>query len=90
MPTKEELIASHMSVEEIGKYLGVDSIGYLSIDAMLSMHSLPKEDFCVACFSGKYPTNVENRNGKLALESDVEQRARADAGQKKPKIEAPL
>jgi len=92
MPTKEELIASHMSVEDIGKHLGVDSIGYLSIDAMLSMHSLPKEDFCVACFSGKYPTNVENRNGKLALESSAEQRSRAtdkktsgDAGQKSQK-----
>ncbi len=65
MPTKQELIAANMSVEEIGKYLGVDTIGYLSIDAMLSMHSLPKEDFCVACFSGKYPTKIENKNGRL-------------------------
>ena len=59
-----------MSVEEIGKEFGVDSIGYLSLDAMLSMHSLPKEDFCVACFSGKYPTKIENNNcnGKLSNE----------------------
>ena len=71
MPTKEELIASHMTVEEIGKYLGVDTIGYLSIDAMLSMNSLPKEDFCVACFSGKYPTKIENHNGKFALEDST-------------------
>jgi amidophosphoribosyltransferase len=62
MPTKEELIASSMSVEEIGKEFGVDSIGYLSLDAMLSMNSLPKEDFCHACFSGKYPTKIENGN----------------------------
>ncbi len=88
MPTKEELIASHMTVEEIGKYLGVDSIGYLSIDAMLSMHSLPKEDFCVACFSGKYPTKIENRNGKLALESDADQKANADGKKSKPKVKA--
>ncbi len=65
MPTKKELVASNMTVEEIGKWLGVDSIGYLSIDAMLSMHSLPKENFCVACFSGKYPTTIANKNGKL-------------------------
>ena len=65
MPTKKELVASNMTVEEIGKWLGVDSIGYLSIDAMLSMHSLPKENFCVACFSGKYPTKIDNKNGKL-------------------------
>jgi amidophosphoribosyltransferase len=63
MPTKEELIASHMSVDEIKDFLGVDSLGYLSIDAMLSMHSLPKEDFCVACFSGRYPTKINNSNG---------------------------
>jgi amidophosphoribosyltransferase len=76
MPTKEELIASKMTVEEIGKYLGVDSIGYLSIDAMISMHSLPKEDFCVACFSGKYPTRIENKNGKLALEDTAQKPAK--------------
>jgi amidophosphoribosyltransferase len=68
MPTKKELIASSKSVEEIRKYLGVDSLGYLSIEGMLSMPSLPREDFCVACFSGKYPTKIENNIGKFALE----------------------
>lgn len=70
MPTKKELVAANMSVEEIGKWLQVDTIGYLSIDAMLSMHSLPKENFCVACFSGKYPTKIENTNGKLVANKD--------------------
>lgn len=68
MPTKEELIASSRTVEEIRKYLGVDSLGYLSIDAMLSMPSLPKENFCVACFSGKYPTRLEAWATKDMLE----------------------
>ncbi len=68
MPTKEELIASSKSVEGIRKYLGVDSLGYLSIEGMLSMPSLPREDFCVACFSGKYPSKIENDIGKFALE----------------------
>lgn len=68
MPTKEELIASSRSVEEIRKYLGVDSLGYLSIEGMLSMPSLPREDFCVACFSGRYPSKIENDIGKFALE----------------------
>jgi amidophosphoribosyltransferase len=90
MPTKEELIASHMTVEEIGKYLGVDSIGYLSIDAMLSMHSLPKEDFCVACFSGRYPTKIENRNGKLALEAENGKTKPREKQKPRPKIKAPL
>ncbi|MCJ7497415.1 MAG: amidophosphoribosyltransferase [candidate division Zixibacteria bacterium] len=68
MPTKKELIASSKSVEEIRGYLGVDSLGYLSIEGMLSMPSLPREDFCVACFSGKYPSRIENNIGKFALE----------------------
>jgi glutamine phosphoribosylpyrophosphate amidotransferase len=35
---------------------------------MLSMPSLPKGNFCVACFSGKYPTKIEHYNGKDVLE----------------------
>lgn len=55
MPTKEELIANNQSVEEIRKYLEVDSLGYLSIDGMLSVMPEPKENFCAACFTGEYP-----------------------------------
>jgi amidophosphoribosyltransferase len=68
MPTKQELIASSKSVEEIRKFLDVDSLGYLSLEGMLSMHSLHKGDFCVACFSGKYPTKIEQNSGKYVLE----------------------
>ncbi|MBD3381841.1 MAG: amidophosphoribosyltransferase [candidate division Zixibacteria bacterium] len=68
MPTKEELIGSNKKVEEIRRYLGADSLGYLSIEGMLSMNSLPTENFCVACFSNKYPTRLERRNGKYNLE----------------------
>jgi len=68
MPTKEELVASSKSVEQIRKYLDVDSLGYLSIDGMLSMHSLGGKNFCVACFSGKYPTHIEPNSGKYVLE----------------------
>lgn len=71
MPTKKELIGGEKSIEEIRKYLGVDSMGYLSIEGMLSMHSLPETSFCTACFTGNYPTNLEERdNGKLIFELD--------------------
>lgn len=69
MPTREELIASSKSVEEIRKYLDVDTLGYLSLPGMLSMHSLNGRDFCAACFSGKYPTNIEENSGKYVLEA---------------------
>ncbi|MCK4224168.1 MAG: amidophosphoribosyltransferase [candidate division Zixibacteria bacterium] len=69
MPTKEELIGSSKSVEQIRKFLDVDSLGYLSLPGMLSMHSLNGRDFCVACFSGKYPTKIEENSGKYVLET---------------------
>jgi len=67
MPTRKELIASQFTVEQIRKHLEVDTLGYLSLEGMLSMNSLPDNDFCVACFSGKYPTPIEAQNGKLKL-----------------------
>jgi amidophosphoribosyltransferase len=56
-PTREELIASSHSVEEIREYLGVDSLGYLSLDGMLRAAG-SHTGFCHACFSGQYPTPV--------------------------------
>lgn len=67
MPTKGELIGSTRTVEKIRAYLGVDSLGYLSLDGMLSLSSHPKDSFCTACFSGKYPTRINRQSGKLAL-----------------------
>ncbi|MCD6162074.1 MAG: amidophosphoribosyltransferase [candidate division Zixibacteria bacterium] len=60
MPTKKELIGSNRSVESIRRHLGVDSLGYLSIDGMLNLSALPDEGFCSACFSGKYPVKVNH------------------------------
>jgi amidophosphoribosyltransferase len=54
-PTRDELIAASHSTEEIRQFLGVDSLGYLSLNGML--HAAGKDTgFCHACFSGKYPT----------------------------------
>jgi amidophosphoribosyltransferase len=60
-PSKEELIANKFpnNIDEIGAYLGVDSLEYLTIDEMLSaMVDHSKDDFCTACFSGNYPIDV--------------------------------
>ncbi len=56
-PTREELIAATHSVDEIRDFLGVDSLGYLSLDGMLRAAGDPA-GFCHACFSGQYPTPV--------------------------------
>ena len=66
-PTREELIAGSSSVEEIRTYLGADSLGYLSVEGLLSPFDRP-QDFCHACFTGEYPVPVEDTSGKRALE----------------------
>jgi amidophosphoribosyltransferase len=55
MPTKGELIASGMTVEQIQRYLEVDSLGYLSIEGMKSVVPEHHDHFCAACFTGEYP-----------------------------------
>lgn len=57
IPTRHELIASTKSVEAIRKFIGADSLGYLSLEAVL--HSVgDKNDYCTACFTNRYPTEV--------------------------------
>jgi amidophosphoribosyltransferase len=58
-PTREELIGATHSIEEIREYLGVDSLGYLSLDGMLRAAG-ERSQFCHACFSGQYPTALTN------------------------------
>jgi amidophosphoribosyltransferase len=57
-PRREELIAATMNHEELANHLGVDSLGYLSIDGMLSAMPDGPEGYCDACFSGRYPTAI--------------------------------
>jgi amidophosphoribosyltransferase len=56
-PTREELIGANHSVEQIRDFLGVDSLGYLSLDGMLDAAGR-STGFCHACFSGQYPTPI--------------------------------
>src|SRR5881628_585642 len=57
-PTKSELIGASNSVAQIRDHLGVDSLGYLSLDGMLRAAGGDPADFCHACFSGDYPTDI--------------------------------
>lgn len=67
-PTKEELLASNMNMDEIRDYLEVDSIGYLSLEGMLSCVSLPADHYCHACWSGKYRIPVSRIVNKFTNE----------------------
>lgn len=59
-PHRRDLIASRMSVAEIRDYIGVDSLGYLSLQGMLDAIGLDSGTTCDACWSGKYPTLIAN------------------------------
>lgn len=78
--TRAELIANGLSVDEIAKSLGADSLAYISIDAMVEATTIPKDNLCRACFDGVYPIELPDpeRLGKHLLEG-LEQSVRSDA-----------
>lgn len=74
-PTREELIASQYSVEEIRDFLEADSLGYLSLKGMLeACGDAGESKFCTACYTGKYPTdlglNVQTSREREAVAAD--------------------
>ncbi|MHB1275693.1 MAG: amidophosphoribosyltransferase [Candidatus Humimicrobiaceae bacterium] len=72
MATHTEFIANHRTVEEIRKYLGVDSLAYLSIDGLVKAIGSPKADFCFACFNGDYPVDISEiiQYDKFSIENE--------------------
>jgi len=70
MATRRELIAAQKTVPEICSFIGADSLGYLSIEGLIRSVSTPRDNFCLACFTGNYPIPVQLEMDKLALEHD--------------------
>jgi len=71
MASRWELIAAQKTVPEVRDFIGADSLGYLSIDGLIKAIGLPKDMFCLACFTGDYPIPVQIEMDKLALESSM-------------------
>ncbi|MEP6944526.1 MAG: amidophosphoribosyltransferase [Acidobacteriota bacterium] len=63
-PDRNDLIAAKMTVDEVREYIGVDTLGYLSLAGMLESIGLEPNSTCSACWTGKYPTLIAN--GKAA------------------------
>jgi amidophosphoribosyltransferase len=57
-PRRDELIAAQQSVEEIRKFLGADSLGYLSLESLRAAVDDKEQKFCTACYTGSYPTEL--------------------------------
>jgi amidophosphoribosyltransferase len=56
-PVQRELIASSYSVEEIREKIEADTLGYISLEGLLSCVKNP-QNYCTACFNGDYPLEV--------------------------------
>ena len=70
-PTRQELIAADLTVEQISDYVGSDSLGYLSLEGMVEAAGGEKVSFCRACFDGEYPIDVPEGAGKFVLEDQL-------------------
>ncbi len=67
-PDPKDLIANQLSHDEIKEYLQADSLGYLDAEGMVRATRKPENDFCLACFNGKYPVAVNPELDKLIFE----------------------
>ncbi len=65
---RSELLAADMEVSEIRDYLGVDTLSYLSLDALVEAVGAPGAGFCTACLTGEYPVEISAEAGKGVLE----------------------
>jgi amidophosphoribosyltransferase len=79
-------MAANHSLDEIRKYLNADSLHYLSQDGLVKATGLPRENFCMACYTGKYPVPydagvdkhiIERRNGRVMGLSEAVETGRA-------------
>src|SRR6185369_7606726 len=65
-PTREELIASHHSVEEIRRFIEADSLAYLSLEGLLASVTGPSDSYCTACWTGDYRVPLTPRDQRQA------------------------
>lgn len=69
-PKRAELIAATHSLDEIRRYIGADSLRYLSLDGMLSAVGSARKSYCTSCYTGEYPVAFPSSEGthlQLAL-----------------------
>lgn len=67
-PKRAELIAATHSLEEIRRYIGADSLGYLSLEGLLSSVGPARGSYCTSCYTGEYPVAFpQNEKAYLQL-----------------------
>ena len=72
IPDCEQLLAHNRTVEEMREIIGVDSLGFLSVEAARKIAIGCRLGFCDACFTGEYPMEVPDQTVKNIFESEIE------------------
>ena len=72
IPERTQLLANERTVEEMRQIIGVDSLGFLSVEATRRIALNCKLEFCDACFTGEYPMDVPEQVDKNMFESEIE------------------
>ncbi len=68
--TEKELVAANRTVDEIAKFVEVDSLAYLSLEGMLGCVTTPKKDCCTACWTGEYKIPIDQPQTKFGFERE--------------------
>ncbi|OGO87898.1 MAG: amidophosphoribosyltransferase [Clostridiales bacterium GWF2_36_10] len=76
--SQENLIATNHTIDEIGQMIGVDSLGYLSVDSVKKLAENGDNGFCTACFSGLYPVEIPKSNHKSKYERKISENKESD------------
>lgn len=72
--SRDMLIACNHTIPEIEEIIGVDSLGYLSVENVTKLTNNPEDTFCSACFNGEYPTAIPCEMGKNRFETKISER----------------
>jgi len=76
-PTQEELIAANMPLKDVEKFIGADSLHYLSYKAMIKATGLPESNFCTSCFTGNYPIDIGTHKDEIRFSFDFTPKPRS-------------
>ena len=76
---KNNLIATHHTVDEIAKIIGVNSLGYLSLEDVVKLADNTENGFCTACFGGGYPTPIPQDSNKDRFECKISEREKQES-----------
>ncbi|MEX0781660.1 MAG: amidophosphoribosyltransferase [Dehalococcoidia bacterium] len=80
MASKWELLAANKSVKEIEQHINADSLAYLSLEGMQAAIGLGEDELCNACFTGKYPIDVQMQMDRLDMVPSRREAATAGIG----------